>query len=222
MSTNTSLSIRRAVLSDWARIRELCCLTGSSGEPIEKSRWAFFSELWIGPYQALVPQWTFVCEDLSESQKSVVGYVTGCPDTAQFERLKKIKFHPRLLIQILTQRFAWSADSKRYVRRLIQIEKAPTTCFSDSTKLKISKDYPAHLHINFDARFRGQGLGRGLMNALIGELKTTGCQGLHVYCGQGPLRFYLSAGFTELERIDYRATSNSTGSPVFALGLKLS
>jgi len=68
--------------ADWQAVRSLCCRTGNGGDPIDPTRWPLFAELWIGPYQRLVPEWTYV----AEMDGRMVGYLTGCPDTAAFRR----------------------------------------------------------------------------------------------------------------------------------------
>ena len=70
---------------DWADVRSLCCRTGNGGDPIDRKRWPLFAELWIGPYQRLVPDWTYV----AEVDGRVVGYLTGCPDTAALRRARR-------------------------------------------------------------------------------------------------------------------------------------
>ena len=46
--------------ADWQAVRSLCCRTGNGGDPIDPARWPLFADLWIGPYQRLVPEWTYV------------------------------------------------------------------------------------------------------------------------------------------------------------------
>lgn len=55
--------------------------------------------------------------------------------------------------------------------------------------------YPAHLHINVDPRMQGKGLGRKLIEAFAGRCPLP----VHVVCGDGPVKFYLSVGFEPLE-----------------------
>ncbi len=61
-------------------------------------------------------------------------------------------------------------------------------------------DYPAHLHINLDADFRGHGIGERLINALFSQLRADGVIGIHVVTGreQRNVGFYRRLGFDEL------------------------
>ncbi len=75
-----STRIIPASLDDWKNVRNICCLTGDDGKPISKDREKNFAEHWIGPYQKLVPDWTWVAKSNSE----ICGYLAGCPDTPSF------------------------------------------------------------------------------------------------------------------------------------------
>src|SRR5688500_15251905 len=70
--------------ASWAAVRELCCRTGNNGDPIAPERWELFSRIWIEPYEKIVPEWTYV----GESGAAIVGYLTGCPDSQKFQRMK--------------------------------------------------------------------------------------------------------------------------------------
>ncbi len=78
------MTIRPARTEDWPRIREICCLTGKAGAPIATERWKAFGEFWIGPYEKFYPGFAYV----AERDGVVQGYLTGCPDTAEFAQRK--------------------------------------------------------------------------------------------------------------------------------------
>jgi ribosomal protein S18 acetylase RimI-like enzyme len=42
-------------------------------------------------------------------------------------------------------------------------------------------EYPAHLHINIDVRWRDQGLGRQLLESYLNRLKSLGILGVHLH-----------------------------------------
>ena len=77
--------------------------------------------------------------------------------------------------------------------------------------------YPAHLHVNVDAEFRGAGLGAALVEALSDRLTADGISGVHVVTGrtQRNVRFYQRLGFRA-----QAAAPRGTGDVVF-LGRKL-
>ncbi len=57
--------------------------------------------------------------------------------------------------------------------------------------------YPVHLHMNIDARFRNQGLGRKLITALAADLRAMSVPGVHIVTSraQRNVGFYHAAGF---------------------------
>jgi GNAT superfamily N-acetyltransferase len=169
------MTVRRARETDWARIGEICCRTGEVAT--DRSRWPEFVRRWVEPYRRLRPEWTFVAEVEGE----VGGYLTGCPDTTEFDRAK----------------IAWPA--RALARRPLHERR-----FSAEVRGLLARDYPAHLHMNLDERFRRGGLGRALISAYFGDLSRAGIRGCHLFCGPGPLGFYLKAGFRELARIELR------------------
>lgn len=74
--------------------------------------------------------------------------------------------------------------------------------------------YPAHLHINLDEGWRGGGIGRALIEALVVELARRGVPGVHVVTGQQSrnVSFYRRAGFTQV------AAPMWDGKPLVMLG----
>lgn len=91
------MTIRRArTPEDWRAIHELCGRTGAGGECIERSRWPFFGELWVGPYRRLAPDWAYVAEQAG----AIVGYLTGCRDTPAFRRALGLAVTLPLLVRV--------------------------------------------------------------------------------------------------------------------------
>jgi GNAT superfamily N-acetyltransferase len=60
--------------------------------------------------------------------------------------------------------------------------------------------FPAHLHINLAAAFRGRGIGARLIEAFAERARRAGAPGMHVVTGKGMrnVTFYLRCGFVEL------------------------
>jgi GNAT superfamily N-acetyltransferase len=183
---------------DWRAVRDLCCATGDGGDPIAAERWPFFAELWIGPYQRLSPEWTSV----AESAGRVVGYLTGCPATAAFERARARAVTLPLLARVALGRYGWTADTRRFVRQTLGLGVGPDACFAPALHQRLRADYPAHLHMNVAAGFRRAGVGGALLRRYLAELTARGVPGVHLFCGPGPLAFYARAGFAELAAVD--------------------
>lgn len=196
---------------DWPAIRALCCRTGAGGDPIEADRWPFFAERWVGPYQRLLPSWTYV----GDAGGEVVGYLTGCPHTAAFRRRRAVLHTLPLLLGVLAGRYGQSRDARRFVRRVLARERDAEEALRRRPG-NLEAEYPAHLHVNVDAHARGRGLGRALVERFVSDLSPRGVRGIHLYCGTGAVGFYARCGFEELEALEVRP-----GVRVHALGRRL-
>jgi GNAT superfamily N-acetyltransferase len=191
----SKLKIRRTQSADdWRAVRELCARTGNGGSPIERERWEFFGEHWVGPYQRFLPEWTY----LADVGGVTVGYLTGCPDTKSFRLRKALFFKPRLIWAIWRGRYPKNADARRFLRRTFRLERGPEQAFARKLRNLVEQEYPAHLHINFEATCRGKGMGRALTEAFYADLRGRRVPGVHVYCGADPVPFYRRLGFEEL------------------------
>lgn len=60
--------------------------------------------------------------------------------------------------------------------------------------------YPAQLHVNLDAAWRGRGIGARLVDTFAAEARAAGAPGVHVVTTRGVrnVGFYLANGFIEL------------------------
>jgi GNAT superfamily N-acetyltransferase len=208
------LTVRRlgadpaAELGSWAAVRELCCRTGDNGAPIARERWELFSRIWIEPYEKLLPQWTYV----AEIDSVVVGYLTGCPDSKNFYRMRQWRVTLPMLIVMFFGRYRRLPGAGLYVRRALGIAKHPERCFSAQLSLTLARDFPAHLHMNVDADHRRSGVGRLLMERYFADLRRASIIGVHLFCGTEPLAFYRRLGFQVLETVELN------GVPIFSLG----
>ena len=212
-----SVSVRRlsadrvAERASWAAVRELCCRTGNNGAPIAAARWDLFARIWVEPYEKLLPQWTYV----AESGGAIVGYLTGCPDSARFHRMKWWRATLPLALAIAGGRYRHTAGAREFLKRAIGLGRTPEGCLSREAGRAIAHDYPAHLHINMAADQRRQGAGRRLVESYFADLRRSGVAGVHLFCGPDPVEFYRRLGFQKLEEIKLN------GTVTFALGARL-
>jgi GNAT superfamily N-acetyltransferase len=192
----------RASLSreDWAYARELCARTGKAGDAIARERWPFFGELWVGPYEKLCPEWSYV----ADGSGGRMGYLTGCPDTRSFNRRKKLLFDLPLYLRCRAGAFVPNADRARFEARFAGREVSPDDTFDPRMTEAVIREFPAHLHVNLEASARGSGLGRRLIDRFREDLAAIGVRGVHLTCGDKPLPFYRKVGFAEIDRIEYR------------------
>ncbi len=166
----------------WAAVHGLCCRTGDNGDPIAPERWELFARIWIEPYEKLLPEWTYVAENAA----TVVGYLTGCPDSQKFFRMRWRATLP-LLMAIAGGRYRHVADTRGLVKRAVGLGKSAEGCFSRSLRQRIALAYPAHLHINIDAGYRRMGIGGRLIEDYFTGLRSHGVRGVHLL-DRAPLR----------------------------------
>ena len=198
--------------TDWQAIRELSCLTGDGGNPIARDRWALFAEVWVGPYQRLVPDWTLV----ADAGGVVVGYLTGCPDTLAFRRARRLRVTAPLLGHLLVGRYGWGREVRRLLRRALDGRPDVSGRLLARLGSRLLEAYPAHLHVNVAAAHRGRGAGRALVARYCARLADAGITGVHLVCGAGPLGFYTRLGFEDLGCAEVRP-----GTWIHVLGRRL-
>jgi ribosomal protein S18 acetylase RimI-like enzyme len=98
-------------------------------------------------------------------------------------------------------------------------------CRGELPKVDLSV-YPAHLHINVDAGWRGHGLGRRLMEAYLDHLRQLGIQGVYLETTSVNIvarELYERIGFTLLDSRATRVWEHMIDQPIYNLcyGLKL-
>lgn len=189
---------RPRTAEDWKAVRDINCETGAAGAPIKPhNRWPFLAEFWIGPYQELLPGWTFV----ARAEGKVAGYLTGCPDSLPFY-MRRFFFHRlSLVIGIFFGRFGATADVRRFLHPGEGLRRNFALRFGLKLYWYLMTRHPAHLHINVREGYRG-GTGRKIMDAYVKALADAGVRGLHLFCGAGPVPFYRRAGFHKLACLD--------------------
>lgn len=213
MRGNSDVVIRHATAGDWKAIRDLCCLTGRQGDPIECGRWPFFAELWVGPYERLRPGWAYV----AEAAGRVVAYLTGCPDSARFRRERAVHCTLPLALRVVAGRYPASVDGRRFLARTLGLIADPERRLRrEALSRDVDRRYPAHLHMNVSANRRRQGVGQALVRRYVADLEAQAVPGVHLVCGRAPRAFYLGLGFADLGAIEFRA-----GVWVYGLGRRL-
>jgi ribosomal protein S18 acetylase RimI-like enzyme len=190
-SSRHDVTIRPAVAGDRAALYEICLLTGDAGEDasplyVEPD---LLGEVWVGPYLALEADLAFVADDAG----TAVGYVLGAADTAAFEAAAEASWWPRLRVRYPDAPTSGALTPDQELHRWIH--------HPPPTPAELLADYPAHLHIDLLPRAQGLGLGRRLIDTLLGVLRDRGAPGVHLGVDAGNHRamgFYEHLGFTRL------------------------
>jgi ribosomal protein S18 acetylase RimI-like enzyme len=175
---------------DRAAVHRIAAETAFFGEPIETylDGRRPFQDLFVAAYTDHESGHAWV----GELDGQVVGYLTGCPESARLERTLLSNTLPKVLLRALRGRYRLGRKTARYVVRLVV-----SLLRGEWSRVDLAL-YPAHLHINVGAGWRGQGVGRELMAAYLDQLRQEGVAGVHLgttTLNRAALGLYLSAGF---------------------------
>lgn len=123
-----------------------------------------------------------------EAGERVVGYLVATADTRGFEAWLEREWMPAL-----RQRYpaGSGAESEAW---LVEHIHTPGTAPDD-----VVADHPAHLHIDLLTEAQGHGLGRRLIERVLGQLADRGVPGVHLGVVAGntsAIAFYERLGFT--------------------------
>jgi len=166
-----------------------------------------FCDLFLAYYTDLEPEHAWVaCQD-----DRVTGFLLGCLDGKRQRRALLWRIVPQVLGRLArrgyrlgrhTWRFAWSLVGA-WIRR--EVLPSFTAC------------YPAHLHLNVAAPWRGRGIGRRLLDAYLSQLRALAVPGVHLTTtsrNEAACRLYERSGFRLLEQRPTRIWAGLVDSPV--------
>jgi ribosomal protein S18 acetylase RimI-like enzyme len=110
---------------------------------------------------------------------------------------KKKQFQTHYLDRYLQEIALVAKINSKVVGYIIATENSLKMPHSTDLFSDLYEDYPAHLHINCDENFRGQGIGRQLIDTLENKLKSQGCAALHLITSPSAqnVSFYRQLGF---------------------------
>jgi ribosomal protein S18 acetylase RimI-like enzyme len=179
-----------ASLHDLPGAYRVCLLTGEAGQDAS----ALYRDpdllghVYVGPYLASGAGTQLVLVD----EGGVCGYLLSADDTSAFEAWAEHAWWPPL-----RARYPLLDDGSRDAE-LVSLIHRP-----EVTPPEIAEPYPAHLHIDLLERARGRGLGRLLIDRLLGELRARGVPGVHLgvdAANTNAIGFYGHLGFREVGR----------------------
>jgi GNAT superfamily N-acetyltransferase len=181
---------------DRAAVREICCDTADSGNPVERffPDREVFADLLTSYYTDEEPQSSWIAEQSGE----VVGYLTGCLETRRFLRAMAWRIAPRALLKALGRGTVWQPLTLRLLSA--NLGNWLRGGFRRAVPLHA---YPAHLHINLRRGLRGQRVGQQLMERFFEQVRQANLSGIHAGVSADNAtgrRFFEGCGFVELGR----------------------
>ena len=192
--SNPDVVIRLYQPADREDVLRIGADTAFFGAPIEKymEDRQIFSDAFYSYYTDVEPGYSWI----AEVDGKAAGFLAGCPDSKAKAGRYIRNVLPALLRSLAHGKYRFGPLTRDYLRRLVGAgfrNEAPHVDFSI---------YPAHLHINVDAGFRGHGIGRRLMNAYLGQLRGSQITGVHLNTtslNEAACRMYENMGFHLLD-----------------------
>jgi ribosomal protein S18 acetylase RimI-like enzyme len=188
--TGPELMVRPYQPADRAALFQIGADTAFFGEPIEfymEDR-RIFLDSFYAYYTDYEPEHAWV----ACAGGQVVGFLTGCTDSHRSEAVLIRRLIPGVLWRLLTGYYHPGKKTWRYVRANIA-----AGLRGEAPPVDLER-YPAHLHINLAAEWRGYGLGKRLMQAYLEQLKQLGVRGVHLgttSMNEAACRLYERSGF---------------------------
>ena len=231
-ASDRSLQIETARAGDWPTIRriviaalpDLPFLKPLRESHVDAGFRKYFAEFWIGPYQELVPEWTFVIRDPASDR--VVGYLVGAPDTKKFEANKKLTHNKKLLEDARAGVYGPASESalmrehQDSAQRGLELEGIRNK-FAREVWDRVEREYPAHLHMNMDPDFKEGGLGSAVLEEYLQRLRSSGVPGVLLGCSSRAYGFYEKLGFHIVDKVEAGTGGDGKKLYSYILGKKL-
>jgi len=192
MTVASRLTIRPPRFSDVPGVYRVCFETGYSAEEMASLRPTpeFLGHVWAGPYLAFSPDWCRVIVD----RLGVAGYLVATPSTDAFTAWAEEAWWPPLRVEHPND----DPDLSPADRHVADLLASPIVAPAG-----VVATYPAHLHIAFLERARGQDFARTLIDDLCDRLAAADVPGVHLGVSElntNAIGVYRHLGFTELDR----------------------
>lgn len=187
----SAVVIRNAQPSDEAAILDICLRTSDSGQDGSQhyTDARLPGLLWALPYVRFCRENAFVL-----TQRGVVmGYCVAAPHTTVYEDWLEAAWWP-VLKEELRDFSAQTAEDKN----ILSYIQSPSR-----TSARVTKRYPAHLHINLLPELQNGGHGSSLLRHQLNALMMSGAEGVHLGVNQHNekvVAFYAKFGFVEIDR----------------------
>ncbi len=186
--------IRHCRVTDIEALHAISLATGHLGSDAARLHDdpRLLGHIYAAPYATLAPGLALVVEDAA----GVAGFAVGAVDTPAWEALLESAWWPDLRRRYAdpdaTSSEAWTADQ----RRAFMIH------HPRPTPAEVTRQYPAHLHMNLLPRQQRRGVGPALLRAWLAAAAGHGARCVHVGVNRanaGALRFWERHGFRPVE-----------------------
>ncbi len=137
---------------------------------------------------------------VAETAGGVAGFLLGCANTIVQSKKWRNYILRKVLVHAVTGQYQLGRKTARFAWGMLMAILRGEEPYIDLN------EYPAHLQIDVKAGYRGQGIGRQLIEAYIGQLRQMDVRGVHLETtsyNEAAWHLYEKAGFSFLdERIN--------------------
>lgn len=166
---------------------------GRDGEPFYREDPDALGRIFVGPYLAYEPEFSWILEDA----QGICGYALGALDSRSFYARYEKEWRPRLCSQFAEP----TGDPAGWTRvqHVYSWYHHP-----DYTCPEPYESFPSHLHIDLLERAQGRGFGRRMMEQVMNQLRERGSPGAHLgvsVLNTPAFGFYRRLGFRDLLRV---------------------
>jgi ribosomal protein S18 acetylase RimI-like enzyme len=181
---------------DREAVRQICCDTADCGQPVENffHDREFIADVVTRYYTDFEPQFSWV----AEHEGQVVGYLNGCLDTRRSQRITGWRIAPAAVLRAVWRGALGRRETWRWFCAMWRTGRS-----GDRQRRELLRSYPAHLHVNLQSGFRGEHVGRRLVEKFFEQVRVAGLPGIHASVrgdNASGCRFFEQLGFTELAR----------------------
>jgi RimJ/RimL family protein N-acetyltransferase len=189
MTLDQTIKIRKYIKSDRETVRRISCDTAFLGEPVENffEGRDFIADFLTAYYTDYEPQSCFIVE----VDRKIAGYLIGTTSETKMIKTFFFKILPKTFFKTFFKGIFMK--NKNILFLWWNIYSFFKGQFFPTVDLK---NYPALLHINFSAVYRGKGLGSVLLKAYLDYLKGEKVSGVHLTThSEKACRFFEKNGF---------------------------
>ena len=177
-------------VSDLPELLRICLQTGNNGKDATHlhNLPELVGDIYVAPYVLYEPDFAYALW----AESTVVGYLLGVLDTADFESTLATQYWP-----VARAKYAHiDSEITTYDQELLNV--LAQQGLSDPGLLA---NYPSHLHIDIVESHQSAGHGKVMIAHLLAELKAAGSTGVHLHMSAKNDRaraFYKKFGFAEV------------------------
>ncbi len=157
---------------------------------------------------------------MAEGGGAVAGFLVGAEETGAMRARWWRRVVPGVAGRLVTGRYRLGRKTLRFL-----LGEGLGVLRGEKPRVDLAR-YPAHLHVNVAAGWRGGGIGRALLEAFLDGLRRRGVRGVHLFTtdlNAAACHLYESMGFALLDERPSRQWGGLVAGPVRnrAYGLRL-